>query len=354
MIGSIFDGDDVSAVGREHMPKEDDPGPAMFNGYYIVDKNMADAVQVYLDAVNEWHPDRNQGNTWVERGFHCPSIHPLFYGRSDLVHIDDAGSVLHVWDYKHGAGIVVEAKENPQGMYYACGVLEDLDIWDTVDTVVIHIAQPRGWHMDGPHRYWTVSTEHLIEWLEDVLVPAMEHAEVSRETKSGEHCRFCPARSRACPQLMGDMEELRIMTKIIQRNKKGAEALSDEKLAHFLDLHDISKIVAKAAEKTAYNRLSAGRVIKGRKLAKARSNREWKKGAEIALKKKFGEKAYEPIKLKTPAQIEAMPEGKAEATRWAHKPDKGLTVVKSDDARPAINKDTKSMFKAETAKRKKK
>ncbi|KKL63399.1 hypothetical protein LCGC14_2175490 [marine sediment metagenome] len=77
----------------------------------FVDKDMADAVQVYLSAVREWHPDRNQGNTWIERRFHCPTIHKYHYGTADLVHLDKENKTLHVWDYKHGAGIVVEPKK---------------------------------------------------------------------------------------------------------------------------------------------------------------------------------------------------------------------------------------------------
>ena len=42
----------------------------------LVDKDMADAVQVYLNAIRSAHPDRNQGNAFIERVFHCPSIHP--------------------------------------------------------------------------------------------------------------------------------------------------------------------------------------------------------------------------------------------------------------------------------------
>jgi len=50
----------------------------------FVSKDMADAVQEYLDAVRFRHPDRNQGNSWIERSFHCGGIHELMYGTADL------------------------------------------------------------------------------------------------------------------------------------------------------------------------------------------------------------------------------------------------------------------------------
>jgi len=94
--------------------------------YVEYTKDMADAVQVYLDSVRSRYPDRNQGNFFVEYGFHCPDIHPLFYGQSDLVYVDEEDRRLDVDDYKHGAGIVIDVQENPQNMYYACGVLDNM------------------------------------------------------------------------------------------------------------------------------------------------------------------------------------------------------------------------------------
>ena len=308
----------------------------------LMDKDMADAVQTYLDAVRLWHPERNQGNSWVEKPFYCSDLHKHFHGMSDFVHVDDANRTLHVWDYKHGAGIIVEVEENPQGMYYACGILEQLDLWDKIDNIVIHIAQPRGWHSDGPIRQWEISTEDLSDWPDDVLLPAMERALVSRETSSGEHCRFCPARSHACPQLMGDMEELQIMTELAE---KGADALTDEQVGKFMDLFIKAKIVNTAAVKTAFSRMSAGKKIPGFQLSTGRKNRTWKEGAEKAIKAKFGKAAMTDPVLKSPSQIEAMPEGGTLAAQWAYKPPGALTVTPSSDSRPAVNRDTKSLFK---------
>jgi len=317
-----------------------------------VTKDMADAVQVYLDDIRTSHPDRDQSNSFIERGFYCPSIHKWFYGRSDHTYIDLGARVMHVRDYKHGAGIVVEVKENPQGMYYAVGMLEDLDLWDKIDKVVIHICQPRGFHFDGPLREWAISTKDLKVWLNEVLLPAMDVAMVSRETNSGEHCRFCSARSYGCPQLLKDFDELeKLMTEAT--DKGGAQKLSNAQIGRFLTLFDVAKIVAKAASKTAFGRLSAGKKIPGRKLANSRTNREWKAEAEAAIKAKFGDKAMTDPELKSPAQIEALPEGKAYSTRYAFKPEGGLTVVPGTDTRAEVSRDTKSLFKDQTKKGKK-
>ncbi|HCA53839.1 MAG TPA: hypothetical protein DEP24_14010 [Mycobacterium sp.] len=315
-----------------------------------VDKDMADAVQVYLDFVRSNFPNQNQGNTWVERRFHCPSLHELFYGTSDFAHLNERHGVLHIVDYKHGAGIVVEATDNPQLMYYACGMLEDLMIWDHVETVVLWIAQPRGFHFDGPIRRFEISVADLQVWLWDELLPGMDRALASHDTKSGEHCRFCPARFRACPQIKSDLEELeKLMTDM---SKRTAPEWTNEELGRFASLFDIAKVANKAHDSVIFERLQAGQVVQGKKLAAARTNREWKPEVEDEAKKVFGDRAYTDPELKSPAEIEKLAKGKDFTARWAFKPEGKLTVVSTTDARPAISKDTKSMFEKATKQRK--
>lgn len=313
----------------------------------LVDKEMADAVYDFIEAIEEWHPDRNQGNSWVERRFHCPTIHELCYGTSDFVYLAEQERKLHIWDYKNGAGIVVEAIGNPQGMYYAAGVLEDLMLWDMVDAIIIHIMQPRGWHIDGPHRMWEISVSDLVAWLEDELVPAMDAAMVSRDTVAGPHCRFCPARSHACPSLMEAMEELQellVMAIDVVDEKKGAKPLTPEQVGRLYDLEQLGKIVFKAAGKTAFGMLSSGIEVPGAKLVPSRTNRQLKKGAAARARKKFGKKAMTSPVLKSPAQIDAMPGGKEFTARYAFKPKGKITVAPEGDPRRRVNRDSKSLF----------
>jgi hypothetical protein len=319
---------------------------------YPINKTMANSAQVMLDAVRKAHLNRNQGNFWVERRFHCPTIHPLFYGTSDVVFLEitaDGRWIIHIWDYKNGAGVVVEVEENPQLMYYACGALEDLGLWDKVETVVLHVVQPNGFHYDGPVRSWSTTPDHLTTWLEDVLVPGIAYATdqsndgLPRLATSGEHCRFCPARTHACPQLMSDVDELEALMAEIE--KKGADALTGEQLARFLHLKETAKIVFKAAESTAFKRIQGGARIDGWKLAKAKANRDWKEGADDAALAEFGPKAMTEPKAKSPAQIDDLPGGTTFTARWAYKPDTGLTLVKGSDTRPEVSTDTKALFK---------
>lgn len=310
-------------------------------------KDMADAVQVYLDSVRTRHPERRQDQFFVEYGFRCSELHELFYGQSDMVYVDEGERHLDIDDYKHGAGIVIDVQENPQGMYYACGVLQSMDLWDKIDRVTIRIVQPRGWHQDGPIRAWSISTAALWQWMTDTLIPAMEQAETSVEMQSGEHCRFCPVRYRACPQMQKDFDELEKLMDLLDK-KGGAKALSNVQIARILTLGEIVKIADKAAQETAFTRLSAGKNVPGRKLVRGRVNRAWKEGAEEAIVAKFGSQAMAEPKLLTPAMIEKLPEGEALAMEWSEKPVGSLVVVAVSDKRAAVNTNVVELFKDET------
>lgn len=306
------------------------------------DKAMADAVQEYLDAVRTEHPDRNQGNFWVEKEFYCPELHPLFYGKSDCVYLDLPFRTLHVWDYKNGAGIVVEVDRNPQLLYYAAGIVQVLEVWEGIDHVVVHVAQPNGFHLDGPIRDFKLSIADLDKFLYEELLPAMEHAERDDTTKSGEHCRFCPVRFRNCPQHAADLGELERMMASME-GRTAAEHTNPE-IARFNELFAVMKIKAKANEQVIFERLMAGQQVPGHKLVQARSNRTWKEEAEPELKKEFKKQAYTDPTLKSPAEIDKLPKGKAFTARYAFKPDAGLKVEFAGDARPAVSRDTKSLF----------
>lgn len=318
------------------------------SGYVTVDKEMADAVQVYLNAVRSMYSSFRLGfDAWVEHEFHCPEIHELCWGKIDFAYLNLSLRALDLWDYKHGVGVVVEVIVNPQLMYYACGTLTELNLWDEVDIVNLHVAQPRGFHHDGPIRSWSISTSDLLEWMLETLVPAMKKALTSRDTASGEHCRFCPARARACPQLLKDFDELEEMLKMFNE-KDAAPELTHAQVGRFLDLLDVAKIAGKAAGKIGFGYAMAGEEVPGRKLVKAKANREWKDGAEGALQVKFGNKIYTEPELKSPSQIEKLPRGEKMIARHAFKPDKGLTLVRADDTRMVVNKNTKAMFEDKT------
>ena len=328
-----------------------------------ITKDMTDAADEWLSLIRKTHPDRNQGNSWIERKFHCPTIHRLFYGTSDFIFLDEATKTLHVWDYKHGQGVIVEAVDNPQGLYYAAGAVETLGLWNTVDTVVIHIVQPRAAHWQGPHRTWTVATEWLDDWVSGKLVPAMERAEATMkpgpdgayevpDPVPGEHCQFCPVRHKKCPALTGRLEQLEGY--LVRYEKEGIEGFTPEERSRMWDLFDRIKTMNTANNKAIGDLFAAGTKVPGLKQVTGKADRVWPsevKVGEVTIpfidlaKREFGADALTVPELKSPAQIDKLPKGKTFTARHAFKPEGRLNVVRDTDNRPEVSRNTKSLFK---------
>ena len=213
------------------------------------------------------------------------------YETADFVLYDDVNDHLHVFDYKHGIGVVVSASYNTQTLYYAVGVLEQLQLWSHVKTITTYIVQPRSFHPDGPVREHTYSRFEVLKWLGSTLLPAMRKAEVSRDTVAGEHCRFCPARSHNCPALMKNMEALQTMSKLIDE-KEGAAHLTPEEIGRVLSVFSIAKIQEKSIREVALARLNKNQAIPGWKMVSGRMSRIWKDDTARVAIQEFGPWAF--------------------------------------------------------------
>lgn len=301
-------------------------------GFDFVDMSAANAVQTYLDYVRSRpNVDRRR----VEHKMYRPDIHPLFYGTLDC-EIDFFASEairLEIVDYKNGAGVVVEADENEQLMYYVNGVLDERQLIGS-DRVKMTIVQPNAYHPDGPIRSSIMTVHQLREWRDNKLVPAMQEADPSfrpdlltgADFKLGSWCRFCPVKT-VCPAF--DSLAHRIL----------AEGSCSYEEAQQL------KMLIKAVEQDEYRNLMNGEPGTGGKLVFKRVDRVWKDEAPVLAK--FGQSAIIPAKTKSPAQIEELPGGKTFVAEWAYKPEAGLTVAPLNDKRSAVRpKDAEGVFGA--------
>ena len=133
------------------------------------------------------------------------------------------GKTLHVFDFKYGAGVRVEAKLNTQMMLYAYGVLQKMRDAATITSVEIHIVQPR---MNNYSMYGFAIKE-LEQFIEEYVKPTAMLAVTGRgAVVAGDHCRFCPLKGRcAATSLINELEhnykaeqtysELRVDQKIL-------------------------------------------------------------------------------------------------------------------------------------------
>lgn len=114
---------------------------------------------------------------------------PEGFGTADCLIL--AGDTLHVVDYKHGKGVVVDADHNPQMMLYALGAMSELSLLYRFKFVHMTIVQPRVNNISE----FTMTADELIEWGEKVVKPKAEAAMSGKgEFEAGDWCRFCRAK----------------------------------------------------------------------------------------------------------------------------------------------------------------
>ena len=116
---------------------------------------------------------------------------PEGFGTADCLIL--AGDTLHVVDYKHGKGVVVDADHNPQMMLYALGAMGELSLLYRFKFVHMTIVQPRVNNISE----FTMTADELTEWGEMVVKPKAEAAMSGKgEFEAGDWCRFCRAKQQ--------------------------------------------------------------------------------------------------------------------------------------------------------------
>lgn len=116
---------------------------------------------------------------------------PEGFGTADCLIL--AGDTLHVIDYKHGKGVVVDADHNPQMMLYALGAIDELSLLYRFKSIHMVIVQPRVNNISE----FTMTADELREWGESVVKPKAEAAISGKgEFEAGDWCRFCRAKQQ--------------------------------------------------------------------------------------------------------------------------------------------------------------
>lgn len=306
-----------------------------FHGVKITD-DMATAIQVYLDECREFIGDGI--HHFVEYGISSP-VHKDFYGTLDFGALPRfANGTIIVRDLKMGMGVVVEIEDNPQLKYYAYGLIDGLErndglVLDDDMEVELGIVQPRvEWR--EPIRVWSTTVGEIKAWVHNVLVPAMLATEFDDRLLAGDWCRFCPAKL-VCPLLTS------LFKAAATANPKHIPNLSDQTLGLNWQLIAAAKHYITALEKEALNRAQHGRQVEGAKLVWQQSWRVWSSAeSQQVVIDRYGTEAFEPKKLKSPAEIDKMPGGKQLTKAHAHHPRKGYTLAPLTDKREAVKVQT--------------
>lgn len=204
------------------------------------------------------------------------------FGTSDCVIIADG--TLHIVDYKHGRGVLVEAEDNPQMKLYAIGALELFDCIYDISTVSVTIYQPRRSNVST----FTVPKEELYNWADNVLIPIAELAfEGGGEYRCGEWCQFCKAKADCRKIAEANME-------LAKYEFRQPPLLTDEEVEDILGKLDGLTSWANDIRDYALRAAISGKKWTGFKLVEGRSNRRYTdENAVIAAVQNAGFDPYE-------------------------------------------------------------
>jgi hypothetical protein len=256
---------------------------------------------------------------WVEEGF----------GTTDCVIIADG--VLHVIDYKHGCGVLVEATENPQMKLYALGCLEIFDGIYDINTVSMTIFQPRRENVST----YTTFKDSLYNWADEILRPTAALAFAGEgEYQIGEHCRFCKAKAECRKRAEENL-------KLAAYDFRNPELLENDEVAEILTKLDDLVAWAGDIKEHALAKALQGVKFEGFKVVEGRSNRKYISETAVAdTVKNAGYDPYEKSVLGVTAMEKLLGKKQFSALlgELVVKPQGKPVLVPESDKRQEINR----------------
>jgi hypothetical protein len=321
---------------------------------FEVTKDMADAIQSYLDTVRSVRAATG-GKLLVEQALPIDHLtdEAGAAGTGDAVILTD-GEII-VIDLKFGQGERVDAEGNLQMAMYALGAMKVFDLVGPFEKVRMMIVQPRIGHVSE----WSIDWQELNIYRGEIVAGAVAVAEAKAPQtdladflQPGEkQCRWCKAKA-TCPALRRTVETMVTESASVDEFKdltKSAVATVSNQPADFIALlmpHlDLVEDWVKAVRARAEELLHAGVDVPGYKLVRGKQgNRAWsdKDQAEAVLKSmRLKQDEMYSFTLISPTAAEKLL-AKESPKRWAKlqplitRSEGSITVAPVSDNRPAI------------------
>jgi len=248
------------------------------------------------------------------------------FGNADLVgRISDRAIIL---DWKFGDGVMVEAEENDQGMFYAAAAKKTSSLYwalNGTSEVEIVIVQP-------PHvRRWVTTWSRIDQFERDLIAAVKSAQRPDAPTALGDHCRWCTAKP-ICPQMTGAVDRVA---------HTALATVDPEQLAKALTLADQLESFIADARKLAQERLEKNMPVPGYKLVAKRATRQWVDEAKAEQALMIAGLTADDIykrELLSPAQAEkaAKKAGAAFPTDQVVAVSSGNTIAPESDPRSAV------------------
>ena len=286
-----------------------------------------------MDLVGQAKQHCKDPVTLIEQHLDFSCYVPDGFGTGDFLLVAD--KELNVVDFKYGRGVAVYADHNPQMMLYALGALNLFDCLYDIERVTMTIFQPRLSSIST----WTISTEELYQWAEEVLKPKAELAAKGEgEFVSGSWCRFCKARNTCRARAESFLELARM-------EFQPPALLSDEEVAEVMEKADeLSKWASDVMAYAQAEAIENGKHWNGYKLVEGRSVRKFSDEAKVEAAAK--EAGYTDIYNKSLITLTAFEKLMGKETfaeilgQYVTKPAGKLTLVPVSDKRPEVTVNT--------------
>jgi hypothetical protein len=277
-----------------------------------------------LEALDEIDPEK-QMEYMVETRVAFGDFLPGVFGSTDL--LGRKGKRAFVLDWKFGDGVLVAAENNPQLLFYAAAAMRTPAaqwVFEGVEEIECIIVQPPAM------RRWVTTPARVKEFEQELLYAVRLSSWADAPMQTGDHCRWCTAKP-ICPQMTGAAD---------RALKTQLAALPKEQISVQLQQADMLEDYIKNVRSLAFQLLENGHPVPGYKLVAKRGTRQWVEEAKIEawVDANKIEDAYEPVKIKSPAQLEkVLKKAKIEfPAEMVVSVSSGDTLASDSDPRPAV------------------
>lgn len=301
----------------------------ILEAYDLYDNDMVDNVVAIVEEISKVY-DSKFAQLLVEEKL-------VLDKKLDLSGTLDAGVVtdvsLHIYDYKHGQGVAVEAEQNLQLLFYLLALTKKVG---TRPLMQINIVQPRAYHELGGVRSWVVDLKTLEDFEVKLYAAVKKTRAKDAPVTAGAWCKFCAAKV-ICPALKQvALAEAKLSFDDDLKELPAPQTFTPVQLGALLDKADLLDSWISSVRAHAVFELEQGRQVQGYKLVAKRALRKWvnAEAVEAEASELIGAKAFNR-ELKSPAQLEKVISKDWVKSRCAAI-SSGNTIAPISDPRPEV------------------
>ena len=249
---------------------------------------MEDAAESYVDHILEALEGIKKTTPdpiiLIEQRLDFSEFVPEGFGTADCVILAD--ETLHLWDFKYGTGVLVEAEKNSQLMLYGLAATLLFDGIYDFNEVQMTVFQPRRNNISS----YTLPKDELYLWANETVKPIAALAfEGKGDFTSGSWCKFCKVKATCKERARANLE-------LAKYEFARPPLLSDEEIECILEQLDELTSWAKDISDYALNKAKSGKKWKGFKLVEGRSNRKYIDNDKVA--ETVSEAGFDPYEKK--------------------------------------------------------